>query len=203
MLIRDTAFAAIDFESAGTTRGSTDAPVQLGLAVLSGGELPPEWQFRSYLHTDQPVAWAASRVHGIRKEDLQGAPSLLDLWPRLNATLRSRVVVAHGKGTEKRFLRAFPLHGFAPWVDTLQVAQAAYPEHPDFSLEALTTSLELLPAVQAICPALSFHDALFDAVASLLVLRRIIADAGLADAPVDALCCPERSTYFARRRWRH
>jgi DNA polymerase-3 subunit epsilon len=202
MLIRTASFAAIDFESAGVIRGDTDAPVQIGLAVLENGELPADWFFRSFLHTEKKITWSAQRVHGIRPADLAGAPRLLDLWPRLNATLRGRVVVAHGMGTEKRFLRAFPMHGFAPWVDSLQVAQAVWPDLPEFSLEALAKSLGLEQKVQAICPGLTYHDALFDSVLSLLVLQRAVEDANLSEAPVEALCAPSRSLYFANRRWR-
>ena len=202
MRIRDASFAAIDFESAGYSRGGTDAPVQVGLAVLAGERVVPEWLFASFLHTNQPIVWSAQKVHGITPGDLLGAPRLVELWPRLNATLRGRLVVSHGVGTEKRFLRAFPMHGFGPWVDTLKVAQAAYPELPDYSLEALARTLELVPQLDALCPGRRFHDALYDSVASLLVLWRIVEDASLQDAPVEALQEPERSGYFARRRWR-
>ncbi len=204
MLIRQAAFAAIDFESAGVTRGSTDAPIQLGLALMqqTAGvwELLPEYSFRSFLHTDQPIVWSAQKVHGIRTADLAEAPRLLSLWPRLNATLRHRVVVAHGAGTEKRFLRAFPLHGFGPWVDTLQVAQAAFPQQSDYSLESLSHLLGVVVETQRHCPGRTFHDALFDAVATLLVLREILTRAQLADAPIIDLLAPQRSAYFAQRR---
>lgn len=198
-LIRETSFAAIDFESAGVTRGGTDSPVQIGLAVMQGTQIQPEWSFRSYLQSDQKIVWSAQKVHGITTDDLAGAPRLLSLWPRLQGTLRGRAVVAHGAGTEKRFLRAFPMHGFAPWVDTLAVAQAAFPEEADYSLEALSQRLGVVHTIRTHCPEGTFHDALFDAVASLLVLAEIIERAALADAPIDALIAPQRSAYFARR----
>jgi len=198
-LIREVSFGAIDFESAGVTRGGTDSPVQIGLAVMQSGEIQSEWSFRSFLQCDQKIVWSAQKVHGITTDDLAEAPRLLALWPRLQATLRGRTVVAHGAGTEKRFLRAFPMHGFAPWVDTLAVAQAAFPDEPDHSLTALSHRLGVVDAIQAHCPGSTFHDALFDSVASLLVLSEIIRRAELQDAPIDALISPQRSAYFARR----
>lgn len=202
MLICDASFAAIDFESAGAVRGGTDAPVQIGLAVLSSGQWDDAWAFVSYLQVDQPIVWSAQRVHGITREDLAGAPRLLELWPRLNATLRGRLVVSHGVGTEKRFLRAFPLHGFGPWIDTVKVAQAAFPDLHDYSLESLARQLGLKDDLDALCPGRRFHDALYDSAAALLVLWRIVTAAQLQHAPVEALLHPERSGYFARRRWR-
>jgi DNA polymerase-3 subunit epsilon len=205
MLIREASFAAIDFESAGVTKGSTDSPVQIGLGLLahvdSAWQIQPEWSFRSYLQTEQKIVWSAQKVHGISSEDLVGAPTLLSLWPKLNSTLRGRVVVAHGAGTEKRFLRAFPMHGFSPWVDTLKVAHAAFPHERDHSLEALSHLLGVVEETKQLCPEGRFHDALFDSLASLLVLREIIVKTDISCAPLDALIHPERSAYFSRRRW--
>ncbi|MEX1113685.1 MAG: 3'-5' exonuclease, partial [Akkermansiaceae bacterium] len=185
-------FTAIDFESAGASRGKTDTPVQIGLASWSL-ERGHQCAFVSYLFTDQPIQWAARKVHGIGPEQLGDAPSLLSLWPELKTRLAGAVVVAHGKGTEKRFLRAFPGHGFGPWIDTLLLARAAWPELPDHSLGALCESQGLTPAIQEIVPEKSWHDALFDAVASLVLLARIIESHQLADAPMDSLLHPDTS----------
>jgi DNA polymerase-3 subunit epsilon len=167
---------------------------------MAGGELDAGFSWRSFLHTDQPIIWTAQKVHGITAAQLQHAPRLLSLWPRLNATLRGRVVVSHGAGTEKRFLRAFPLHGFGPWVDTLKVAQAAVPDARDFSLEALCDFLGLTAELHRDVPGFQFHDALCDSVAALRLLWRIVQLAELGDAPVDALIDPQRSAYFQRKR---
>lgn len=180
-------FAAIDFESAGTTRGETDVPVQVGIAEMLDAHIDDTSLFTSYLASDRPIHWKARRVHGIRDEDLVDAPSLGALWPEFRGRLGGRVVVAHGAATEKRFLRAFPLHGFGPWVDTLTLARRIYPSLPDYSLGTLSSALGLDPEVAALCPGRRWHDALFDAVASLVVLRRILSDTALESAPVGAL----------------
>jgi DNA polymerase-3 subunit epsilon len=193
-LVRHCRFTAIDFESAGASRGMTDSPVQVGLATWSidGGHHDP---FVSYLATDQPVRWAARKVHGIRPEDLAGAPSLLSLWPQLKPRLAGAVVVAHGKGTEKRFLRAFPGHGFGPWVDTLLLARAAWPELADHSLGALCDHHGLTPRIRQLVPLKSWHDALFDAAASLVLLHHLLDAFSLADHPVEAILHPDTSTW--------
>lgn len=177
-------FAAIDFESAGVVKGGTETPVQIGIAVMRGLDLDARESWVSYLATDRPVTWQASQVHGITTEDLKGAPTLMSLWPKVKASLGGRVMVAHGAGTEKRFLRAFPLHGFGPWVDTLLLARRFWPGLPDYSLETLIDSAGLRETLDQLCPGRRFHDALFDAVASLLVLRHLLVHAGLADRPL-------------------
>lgn len=193
-LIRECRFTAIDFESAGAVRGATDAPVQVGLACWSH-DAGHHGSFVSYLATDQPVQWSARKVHGIGPGELADAPRLLSLWPELNQRLAGAVVVAHGKGTEKRFLRAFPGHGFKPWVDTLLLARAAWPTLPDHSLGALCEALGLTPSVAALVPGKFWHDALFDAAASLVLLVRLVESLDLGDHPVARLLQPDLSAW--------
>jgi DNA polymerase-3 subunit epsilon len=198
-LVRHSRFTAVDFESAGASRGKTDSPVQVGLASWSA-ESGHSDAFVSYLFTDQPIQWAARKVHGIGPEDLADAPSMLMLWPEFKRRLAGAVVVAHGKGTEKRFLRAFPGHGFGPWIDTLLLARAAWPELTDHSLGALCEAHGLTEPIQALVPAKSWHDALFDSVASLVLLAHLVETHALADHPVTALLQPDTSRWHQLKR---
>lgn len=198
-LVRHCRFTAIDFESAGAARGRTDRPVQVGLASWSA-ENGHFDSFVSYLHTDQPIQWAARKIHGIGPQHLADAPSLLSLWPEVKKRLAGAVVVAHGKGTEKRFLRAFPGHGFGPWVDTLLLARAAWPDLPDHSLGSLCGSHGLTAEIQALVPGKFWHDALFDAVASLALLAFLINNHPLTDQPVATLYQPDTSRWHQSKR---
>ena len=197
MNIREVEFAAIDFESAGVSRGQTDVPIQIGLATLRGGVISDP--FRSYLQSERPVAWSARKVHGIEDADLAGAPTLLALWPELRARLANRWIVSHGAGTEKRFLRAFPGHGFGPWVDTLSLFHAAAPGTDSHSLSALAVACGCEAECHVLVPDFRWHDALCDAVASLVLLRWLIDRCELADAPADTLLNPDRARYYALR----
>lgn len=198
-LVRNCRFTAIDFESAGAARGQTDNPVQVGLASWTT-EMGHDNSFVSYLYTDQPIQWSARKVHGIGPEQLADAPTLLTLWPELKRRLAGAIVVAHGKGTEKRFLRAFPGHGFGPWIDTLLLARAAWPDLPDHSLGALCESEGLSALVQAIVPEKSWHDALFDAVASLVLLEHLVSTHALSEKSIDSLLYPDTSVWHKNKR---
>ena len=198
-LVRQCRFTAIDFESAGAARGRTDSPVQVGLATWSV-ENGHVGAFVSYLKTDQPVQWAARKVHGISPEQLADAPSLLTLWPELKKRLAGAAVVAHGKGTEKRFLRAFPGHGFGPWIDTLSLSRAAWPDLPDHSLGALCDFHGLTTRVRVLVSERSWHDALFDSVASLVLLAHLAESHGLGEEPVECLFQPDTSVWHKSRR---
>lgn len=197
--IRDCRFTAIDFESAGAARGKTDTPVQIGIASWSAAQGHGE-TFTSYLHTDAPIQWAAQKVHGIGLEQLVNAPTLLSLWPELKKRLAGAVVVAHGKGTEKRFLRVFPGHGFKPWIDTLLLARAAWPSLADHSLGALCETHELTQIIQSRVPQKFWHDALFDAVASLALLSYLIETHGLEEQPMESLLYPDTSRWYQQKR---
>lgn len=196
--IRECEFVAIDFESAGTIKGGTDVPVQVGWAVWKPGEDRIRDTFRSYLASDRPITWAARDTHGISDADLEGAPVFGTLWPQVRVALEGRVVVAHGAGTEKRFLRAFPMHRFGPWVDTVRLSRAAAPGLGGYSLEEVGAHFGVVGEVRGYCGGLDWHDALFDAVASLAVVRKLVLGRGLEDEPIDLLVAPDTGAYYAR-----
>ncbi len=199
MTVAETAFAAIDFESAGLRPGGTEVPVQIGIARMRGAEISASGFFESFLATDQEITWSAQKVHGITKADLAGAPGLTDLWPHVKALLAGRWLVAHGAATEKRFLRAFPFHGFGPWVDTLKLARAAWPVMESFALGELIMGLKLEDELRALYPRFRWHDALSDAAASLVLLRRIIAETGIADEDNGILLRANDSHYHRQK----
>lgn len=198
MTIKDTTFTAIDFESAGTAPGKTDAPVQIGTCTWDLTEgVTDTWI--SYIHTDQDITWAAQKVHSISHEDLRDAPKLMLLWPSIKRRLKNRAVVAHGHGTEKRFLHAFPGHGFGPWIDTLQLSRAAWPDLPSHSLGDLCSALGLEEKVSALVPDKTWHDALYDAVASIILLEKVISDFKLEEADLATLEHPDISKWHKQR----
>lgn len=186
-LIRDLSFAALDFESAGERANEAGVPVQIGIAGMEGLAPVLGSFYRSYLKAERPVTWAARQIHGITADELKDAPDLLSLWPEIKGRLGGRWIVAHGSGTEKRFLRAFPLHGFGPWVDTLTLSRKILPGRPSHALSDLVGELGLEGEIRARLPDFRWHEALSDALASLFLLKRLIELAGIADHPGEVL----------------
>ncbi len=197
--VREVAWAAVDFESAGTAPGRTDEPVQVGIAVWRGGEAPPGDFFRSHVRSGVRITRAARAVHGITDEDVAAAPVMASLWPEVKSRLAGAAVVAHGAGTEKRFLRAFPLHGFGPWIDTLPIARALLPNLPDHALGTVVGAMGLEDEVRGLCAGLSWHDALFDAVACLVFLRRMVHQLDLGGMRVGQLLGLDATAYRRHR----
>jgi len=183
ILIREIPFAALDFESAGERANEAGVPVQIGIAWMGGLAPVADSFYRSYLRAVRPVTWSAQQIHGITDRDLADAPDLLSLWPEVKGRLGGRWIVAHGSGTEKRFLRAFPFHGFGPWVDTLSLSRKILPGRISYALSDLVSALELEEEARRLLPDFRWHEALSDALASLLLLRKLIEVTGISDHP--------------------
>lgn len=189
MFIKDAALAAIDFESAGQKPGETAHPVQVGIASMKQLQLEPNLFFRSYLQTEQRVTWRAQQLHEISHQDLQEAPTMHALWPTFQTHLRGRYLVAHGRGTERRFLRAFPMHGFGPWIDTLTLSRKMAPGLSSYQLSDLIFHFQLVEKLNALLPDFRWHEALSDALASLILLLHLIQKENLSEESIDILCC--------------
>lgn len=185
MTIAETTFAAIDFEAAGAVPGQPDVPIQIGIACGKLGG--PIELYDSFLAIDRPVTRGAQRVHGITDEQLNGAPNLLQLYPTLQEHLGNRPLVAHAHGTEKRFLASLPGHPFGPWVDTLKLARKVYPDAESHKLGRVCDDLGLTTRLHELVPNRDWHDALFDAAASLLVLFEVVEKLDLASQSLDLL----------------
>jgi DNA polymerase-3 subunit epsilon len=127
------------------------------------------------------------------------------LWPDIKRRLSGNIIVAHGHGTEKRFLRAFPAHGFGPWVDTLHLARAAYPFFDDYSLGSICTKLGLEEEIYNISQTattrseITWHDALYDSIASIVLLSHIIQTFSLQDSPISLLIQPNTAAWRKNR----
>ena len=196
-------FAALDFESARLRQERGDVPVQIGLVCSRGSE--PDWisAWSSYLQPPGPVLPGP----GLRDEALlRDAPPLLACWPELRQRLSGRILLAHGAGTEKRFLRAFPGHGFGPWIDTLRLARAVLPGAESHSLGALCAHLGVDDQLRQRNFPGQWHDALFDAAACLLLFFALVKE-GCPDTSENAaaslleLCArPDLRAYFQARR---
>lgn len=170
--------------------------MQIAIAHLAAGKI--QTALCSYVKPDHPVTWAARKVHGITDEMVHDAPRLVDLWPQIRSAMEGNWIVAHGAATEKRFLRIFPFHSFGPWVDTLDLARAVYPGLASHALGEIIAALDLTGEPEIRSQDFRWHDARCDAIASLVLLRHLIAVCDIRDAEV--LKTYDLETYFKSRR---
>ena len=199
---------ALDFETTGVARGWPVEPWQIGLVGLDAGGIVPR-SARGFLlrvAPDRPFNPFAPGRHARIRDALADAPALPELLPELAPDLLGRPLVAHNAGTERAQLRrAYPMHAFGPWIDTLALTRAAFPGLDSYALEDLVPRLGLGDALAAALDsaldpeadraALAPHDAVYDAVAAGVLLAHILSLdrwSGLRVADLAELSDPRR-----------
>ena len=189
MKARAAILTVLDFESTGAVRGHADEPWQVGMVELRDGRVTGRFH-ESWLRVaaDRPFNPYAPGRHAEIRGQLAAAPALADLWPVWRPWLEGRALAAHNIGTERKFLRrAAPLHDLGPWIDTLKLARHARPDLAGHALAEVGEAMGLTARAREFCPGRDWHDALFDAFASALVLEHCLALPGWEDVTVEAL----------------
>ena len=189
MKARDAILTVLDFESTGAVAGHADEPWQVGMVELRDGRVTGHYH-ESYLRVAaaRPFNPYAPGRHAELRGVLAAAPPPAELWPVWRPWLEWRPLAAHNIGTEKKFLqRVAPLHEFGPWIDTLKLARRVRPDLGGHALADVCAALDVVDRARALCPGRDWHDALFDAFASALVLEHCLALPGWADVGVEAL----------------
>jgi superfamily I DNA/RNA helicase len=85
-------YVAFDLETTDLDAGICDI---VELAAVRARDGAPVAEFRTLLRGSRPVSARATAVHGYRDEDLAGAPTLQDVWPRFLEFVGRDVLVAH------------------------------------------------------------------------------------------------------------
>ena len=167
----------LDYESTGTVSGLPAEPWQIGCVYLENGRMNSATLYESLLRVGpRPFSpYAPGRHHQLRRE-IAAAPTPQENWTVLQRHLLNRPLCAHNVGTEKKFTRqTAPLHRFGPWIDTLRLSRAVWPNACSYDLENLCNTLNLKPRAETLLPGRDYHDALFDACCGALLLEYILA----------------------------
>ncbi len=189
MKARDAILTVLDFESTGAVHGHSDEPWQVGMVEMKDGRVTGHYH-ESYLRVaaGRPFNPYAPGRHAELRDVLAGAPAMADLWPVWRPWLEHRPLAAHNIGTERKFLRrAAPMHDLGPWIDTLRLARRVRPDLDGHSLSDVVAALGLAGRARECCPGRDWHDALFDAFASALVLEHCLDLPGWEAVSIEAL----------------
>lgn len=124
-----TEFVCFDTETTGKEIDSCDV-IELAAVKVKNGQVVET--FHSLVHTDKPIAPEASEVHGYTNADLEGQPTLRDIWDRFAKFAGDHVMIAHNG---HRFDVPVLQRGTAEWegtknmtfFDTLALARNLYP----------------------------------------------------------------------------
>jgi len=188
--IFDAEITVLDYESTGSLSGYANEPWQIGMVSLVGGKVDAGSMFESLLRVDanRPFNPYAPGRHAALRDEISAAPTPQQLWPLVKHRLTGHPLCAHNVATEKKFARAMaPMHPFGPWIDTLRIARKVWPGCPSYALGDLVVMLGLQPRVDERCLGKEAHDALYDAVASAMLLEHLLEQPGWGSVTVGEL----------------
>jgi len=187
LAILDAEITVLDYESTGALRGYPNEPWQIGMVSLKEGKVDPDSVFESLIRVDinRPFNPYAPGRHDVLRNEIAEAPTPQEVWQKIKQRLTGHPLCAHNVATEKKFTRAMaPMHQFGPWIDTLRIARKAWAGCPSYALEDLIAMLGLKQRVDALCPGKEAHDALYDAVASAMLLEHLFEQPGWENTTV-------------------
>lgn len=142
-------FVAIDFETATDSRDSACA---LGWAVYEEGE--PRETGGTLIDPEIPASgWSEfnSAIHGIKPDDVRGAPTFAEVWPHLATLAATAPLVAHYASFDLSVMRAgLARYELEPpplrYACSALLSRAAWPLMVSVSLSVVSRHLGLLIA---------------------------------------------------------
>ncbi len=166
--LRSLLYTAFDLETTGLDP-ERDGIIAIGAVRLLGDRLLEE-SFEALADPGRPIPMAATQVHGLTWEDLQGKPRLEEVLPQFYRFQEETLLLAHNGAFDLAFLqKAGQRQGLAfrgPLLDTLLLGQVLFPEASSHSLEALCARFGV--------PVLGRHTALGDTLMTAEVFCRML-----------------------------
>ncbi|THB64275.1 MAG: 3'-5' exonuclease [Spirochaetaceae bacterium] len=138
---------AFDFETTGLHPG-IDKIVEFGAVQFVDGKMTKS--FEALCNPGVPIHPEASRVSGITDNMLVDKPSVKDVLLDFMDFIGDSVLIAHNAGFDLGFLRAALLEHQLPdmknlIIDTMIIAQRAFPGQKSYSLQNLVSFLGIPP----------------------------------------------------------
>ena len=177
---RQARFSVVDIETTGLSR--LDKIVSVGVVEVAGGRMTSNTYY-TVVRPERPISAESMCIHALTPANLEDAPQISEVIPRLREILMGSVVVAHAAWIERAFLD----RALKPWGERVPdrlVDTAALARHaglaPDGarepSLEALSRRLGL--------PVHTPHHALGDALTTAQLLLALASRMEVAGTPV-------------------
>lgn len=162
-------FAVVDLETTGTQREQGDRIIQFGCAIIKNRKVVKTYSFLINPHHEIPQS--VENLTGIKNEDVKDAHDFSFYAKKIRRILDDTIFVAHNVNFDLPFLNyelvnagMEPLRGKA--IDTVELAQIAFPTYPSYKLKDLTSRLKI--------KHLNPHRADSDALVTAKLLLKII-----------------------------
>lgn len=159
-------FAAIDFETANSSRSSV---CSVGIVIVKGGEIVDRFYSLIKPVPNYYTQWTTA-IHGLTKEDTENEPGFPEVWSQIEEKIKGLPLVAHNRAFDEGCLKAvFARYGMQ------------YPDYPFYcTLIASRRSLKLpshrLHISAAACgyQIKNHHHALCDAEACAAIALKLL-----------------------------
>jgi DNA polymerase-3 subunit epsilon len=124
---------------------SEDEIISIGAVRIVNGRLLRQESFDRLVDPGRPVDPAATRIHGISAEMLEGQPTIEKVLPLFARFAEGTVLVGHNVAFDLRFLELKEartgVRFTQPVLDTLLLSAVVSPDEEDHSLEAMAARL--------------------------------------------------------------
>ena len=157
-------FVALDVEATGM---DPDRHEVIEVAVVVSSPTEPLERYATLVRPRRPLSLDISALTGISAADLNGAPDMAEVAPRLRRLLAGRPIVGHSVAMDVAMLGAAGITLPNPVYDTYQLATLLVPDLPAYGLTTVARALGVA--------APDGHRALPDADASAAVFRALLA----------------------------
>ncbi|MDG1852237.1 MAG: 3'-5' exonuclease [Gammaproteobacteria bacterium] len=164
-------FAVIDFETTGLSPDMGDRATEVGVVILSDGQIVDSYQ--SLINPGRAIPAFVQELTGISNGMVRNAPDGATVMQALHAFVGDIPFIAHNASFDAKFLDAeyarAGLRRRTEFACSLLLARRMYPDMPNHKLGTLVRYLSL-PVTGA------YHRALADAEMTAHLLARMLTD---------------------------
>ena len=136
-------FAVVDLETTGTQRNEHDRIIQFGCALIKNGHIFKTYSF--LINPQKRIPPVIENLTGISNKNVRNQPNFSHFAPEISKILKNTIFVAHNVNFDLPFLNYELVNaGFEPLtnrsLDTVELAQIAFPTFASFKLQDLSLS---------------------------------------------------------------
>jgi DNA polymerase-3 subunit epsilon len=180
----DAPLVALDLEGSGAQDRDHEAIIEIAVVPLIAGKPSITDAYTTLINPGRPIPQRPWISPGLTDSILASAPALSEVAPELTARIDGKVLVGHNVGVDYRLLRQ-RCPGIRPQalIDTLRLARHVHHGAKGNSLSALLDRHRLTAEATRLAPSSQPHRALWDTVATALLLTTLISDFGTESSP--------------------
>ena len=166
---------ALDLEGSGAQDRDSEAILEIAVVPITAGQPDMAAAYSTLVNPGRAIPRRPWISPGLTAGILAAAPAPAEVEPELARRVDGRVVVGHNVSVDWRLLhRRYPVIAPAALIDTLRLARRLNLDSRN-SLSALTAHLGLTAQVEDLAAGSRPHRALWDTVATALLLPALIA----------------------------